>query len=77
MIKIKSKTGKGSPSLIINSLTHVCVSGGNNFFQICSYFIKQKNSLEWFKIHKTLIMTWAVEEHCLEINIILMQYMSV
>ena len=22
-------------------------------------------------------MTWAVEEHCLEINIILMQYMSV
>ena len=35
------------------------------------------NSLEWFKIHKTLIMTWAVEEYCSEINVILIQHMSV
>ena len=59
----------------MNSLTHVCVSGGNNFY-VCPYFIKQ-NSLEWFNIHRTLIMTWAVEEHCSEINVILIQYMSV
>ena len=36
------------------------------------HFIKQ-NSLEWFKILKTLIMTRAVEETCLEINVILIQ----
>ena len=42
------------------------------FFKICSYFMKQ-NSLEWFEILKTLIMTWAVEEHCLETNVILIQ----
>ena len=42
----------------------------NSFFQNCSYFIKQK-SLEWLEILKTLMMTWAVEEHCLEINVIL------
>ena len=42
------------------------------FFQNCSYFIKQK-SLEWLEILKTLMMTWAVEEHCLEINVILIQ----
>ena len=46
------------------------------FFSICSYFIKQ-SSLEWLKLDKTLIMTWAVKEHCSEINVILIQYMSV
>ena len=29
------------------------------------------NSLEWLKILKTLIMTRAVEEHCLETDLIL------
>ena len=78
----KNKTIKWTPSVIINSLTHVCVLGGNIYIYIyiytyiCSYFIKH-NSLEWFEIHKTLIMTWAFEEHCLEINVILIQYMSV
>ena len=69
IIRIKNRIRKWPPSLIINSLTYVCVSGGNNCFQICSYFIKQ-NSLEWLK---ALMMTRAVEEHCLETNIILMQ----
>ena len=45
------------------------------FFQICSYFIKQ-NCLEWFEILKTLLMTWAVEEYCLEINVILIQQIN-
>ena len=40
-----------------------------NFFRFV-HFIKQ-NSLGWFKILKTMIMTSAVEEHCLEINVIL------
>ena len=75
IMRIRNKTRKLTPSLIINSLTHVWVSGGNNFFYICSYFMKQ-NSLGWFQILKTLIMTWAVEEHCLEINAILINYMS-
>ena len=78
IIKIKNTTRKWTPSIIINSLTNVCISGGNIyiFFSICSYFIKQ-SSLEWLKLHKTLIMTWAVKEHCSEINVILIQYMSV
>ena len=42
------------------------------FFQICSYFIKQ-NYLKWFEILKTLMMTWADKEHCLEIIVILIQ----
>ena len=29
-----------------------------------------------FKIHQNLIMAWTVEEHCLEINVMLIQYMS-
>ena len=52
IIRIKNKTRKWTPSLIINSLTYGCVSGGKNFFKICSYFMKQ-NSLEWFEILKT------------------------
>ena len=58
--RIKNKTRKLTPSLIINSLTYVCVSGGKDFFQICSYFMKQ-NSLECFEIFKTLMITWAVK----------------
>ena len=74
--RIKKKTRKWTPSLITNSLTYVFFSCGNNFFfQICSYFIKQ-NCLEWFEILKTLLMTWAVEEYCLEINVILIQQMN-
>ena len=77
VIKIKNKTRKWTPSLIINSLTHVCVSDRNIYiFNIFSYFIKQ-NSLDWLKTRKTLIMTWALEEHCSEINVILIQYMSI
>ena len=72
IIRIKNKTRKWTPLLKINSLTYVCVSGGNNFFQIYSYFIKQ-NSLKLFEIPKTLMITWAVEEYCLEINVILTQ----
>ena len=72
--KIKNKTRKWHLSLIINYLTHVSVSGVNFFFVlICSYFIKQ-NFLEWFKILKSLRITWAVEQHCLEISVILIQY---
>ena len=74
--RIKKKTRKWTPSLITNSLTYVFFSCGNNFFfQICSYFIKQ-NCLEWFEILKTLLMTWAVEEYCLEINVILIQQIN-
>ena len=76
IIKIKNKTRKGTPSLIINSLTHVCVSGRNNFFLDLLIFHKDE-LLKCFKVHNTLIMTWVVEEHCLEINIILIQYMTV
>ena len=36
------------------------------------YFINQ-NSFEWIEIFKTLKMIWAVEEHCLETNVILIQ----
>ena len=54
-------------SFIYNELLKTCMR---------PYFIKQ-NSLEWFNIHRTLIMTWAVEEHCSEINVILIQHMSV
>ena len=72
IIRIKNKTIKWTPSLIINSLAYVCVSERNNFFQICSYLINQ-NSLEWFEIPKNLMMTLALEEHCLEINVILIQ----
>ena len=46
---------------MIDSLIYVCFSGRKNFFQICSYFIKQ-NFLEWLEIMKTLMMTWAVED---------------
>ena len=35
-------------------------------------FIKQ-DTLEWFEILKTLMKTWAVEEHRLEINVTLIQ----
>ena len=48
------------------------VSGGQFFLR---FVILHK--AEWFKILKPLIMAWAVEEDCLEINVILMQYMSV
>ena len=41
--RIKNKTRKSAPSLIINSLMHVCVSEGNNFFYFCSYFIKENS----------------------------------
>ena len=72
IISIKNKTRKCTASLIINSLTHVGVSGGQFFYR---FVILHK--AEWFKILKPLIMAWAVEEDCLEINVILMQYMSV
>ena len=72
IISIKNKTRKCTASLIINSLTHVGVSGGQFFFRFVIF-----HKAEWFKILKPLIMTWAVEEDCLEINVILMQYMSV
>ena len=44
-----------NPSLIINSLTYVCVSGEKNFFQIWLFVIKQNSSLEWFETLKTFI----------------------
>ena len=54
----------------------MCAFQVEDFFsKICSCFIRQ-NSLEWLTILKTLIMTWAVEEHGLEINAILIQYVS-
>ena len=36
IIRINNKTRKWTPSLIITSLTYVCVSSRKNFFQICS-----------------------------------------
>ena len=39
------------------------------------YFIRP-NSLECFEILETLMMTWADKEHCLGINVILIQKMS-
>ena len=40
-------------------------------------FIFHKAELfRMFKILETLIMTWSVEEYCLEINVILIQQMS-
>ena len=33
IIRIKNRARKWTPSLIINSLTHVCVSGGNKFLK--------------------------------------------
>ena len=42
------------------------------FLQICWYFRKQ-NFVEWFEILKSLMITWAGEEHCLETNVILIQ----
>ena len=37
-------------------------------------FIFHKAELfRMFKILKTLIMTWSVEEYCLEINVVLIQ----
>ena len=77
IIRIKNKIRKLAPSLVTNSLTYVCVSGGKNFFANLFMFIKQnfvkQNSLEWFEILKILMMTWAIEEHCLEINVTLIQ----
>ena len=61
IIKIKNKIRK-------NRLLHLELE----FFQICSFFIKQ-NSLEWFEILKFLMMTWAAEDLCLEINVIITQ----
>ena len=29
-----------------------------------------------FKIRQNLIMAWTIEEHCLEINVMLIQYIS-
>ena len=43
--------------------------------RICLHLIME-NSLEWFESFKILMMTWAVEEHCLEVNVILIQKMS-
>ena len=40
----------------MNSLTYVFVSGRYIFFQISLYFIMH-NSLEWFEILKTLMIT--------------------
>ena len=62
IIRLKSKTTKWTPSFIINSLT--------NTFHKAELF-------RMFKILKTLIMTWAFEEYCLEINVILIQYIWV
>ena len=64
IIKIKNKIRK-------NRLLHLELE----FFQICSFFIKQ-NSLEWFEILNFLMMTWAAEELCLEINVIIIQQMN-
>ena len=64
IIKIKNKIRK-------NRLLHLELE----FFQICSFFIKQ-NSLEWFEILKFLMMTWAAEDLCLEINVIITQQMN-
>ena len=64
IIKIKNKIRK-------NRLLHLELE----FFQICSFFIKQ-NSLEWFEILRFLMMTWAAEELCLEINVIIIQQMN-
>ena len=60
-----------------NELFNTCVRfrGKYIFFKICSYFIKQ-NSLTWLRILKTLVMAWVVEEHCLEIDVMLIQCMS-
>ena len=57
IIRIENKTREWTPSLIINSLTYVRVSGGKNLLVF----------------HKTLMMTWAFEECCLEINVIVIQ----
>ena len=37
------------------------------------FIIHKAELFRMFKILKTLIMTWSVEEYCLEINVILIQ----
>ena len=64
VIKIKNKIRK-------NRLLNLELE----FFQICSFFIKQ-NSLQWFEILKFLMMTWAAEDLCLEISVIIIQQMN-
>ena len=53
----------------------MCVSGGDIFCLDLLIFYKAELP-RMVKIRKTLIMAWAVEKHCLEINVIIMQYMS-
>ena len=55
----------------------MCVFQAEIIFFLDLFIFHKDELLKCFKVHNTLIMTWVVEEHYLEINIILIQYMIV